>query len=63
MTCGPGVQFSRRECSKPRPKNGGANCSGEMFRNRTCNSGPCVKCKILSLYSSEFPFQPPQYFT
>ena len=50
VTCGgPGVQLSRRECSEPTPKNGGANCSGEMVRNQTCNSGPCVNGKILTL--------------
>ena len=37
-TCGPGLETSRRECTNPPPKNGGANCTGEMFRTRDCNT-------------------------
>ena len=47
--CGPGVQSSRRECSEPEPRNGGANCSGEMFRTRPCNSGSCGPGNISTL--------------
>ena len=39
-TCGPGVEASRRECTNPGPKNGGENCTGEMFRTRDCNTCP-----------------------
>ena len=37
-TCGPGLETIRRECTNPPPKNGGANCPGEMFRTRDCNT-------------------------
>jgi len=37
-SCGSGKQSSRRECTNPRPRNGGADCTGEMFRARDCNT-------------------------
>ncbi|VDK41458.1 unnamed protein product, partial [Taenia asiatica] len=39
--CGGGVQFSRRECTSPEPKNGGEHCLGTNVRVRSCNVQNC----------------------
>ncbi|EDL94619.1 a disintegrin and metallopeptidase with thrombospondin motifs 4 [Rattus norvegicus] len=40
-TCGGGVQFSSRDCTKPVPRNGGKYCEGRRTRFRSCNTKNC----------------------
>lgn len=40
-TCGGGVQFSSRDCTKPVPRNGGKYCEGRRTRFRSCNTDIC----------------------
>lgn len=40
-SCGGGVSFSQRSCSRPAPRNGGRYCRGERSRFRSCNTGAC----------------------
>ncbi|PFX32412.1 Hemicentin-1 [Stylophora pistillata] len=41
MTCGGGVQVSRRSCTDPAPAFEGANCEGDSLRSRSCNEEEC----------------------
>lgn len=41
MTCGGGVQESKRECNNPFPKNGGKYCGGSRKKYRSCNTHSC----------------------
>ncbi|KAM7364624.1 ADAM metallopeptidase with thrombospondin type 1 motif A isoform 2-T6 [Cochliomyia hominivorax] len=41
LTCGGGVQESRRECNNPLPKNGGKYCTGARKKYRSCNTHNC----------------------
>ncbi|KAH8409692.1 hypothetical protein KR222_001825, partial [Zaprionus bogoriensis] len=41
LTCGGGVQQSRRECNNPLPENGGKYCVGSRKKYRSCNTQPC----------------------
>ncbi|KRF83490.1 uncharacterized protein Dvir_GJ24366, isoform D [Drosophila virilis] len=41
LTCGGGVQESRRECNQPLPENGGKYCLGSRKKYRSCNTHPC----------------------
>ncbi|XP_030370453.1 A disintegrin and metalloproteinase with thrombospondin motifs 9 isoform X2 [Scaptodrosophila lebanonensis] len=41
LTCGGGVQESRRECNNPLPKNGGKYCVGSRKKYRSCNTQSC----------------------
>ncbi|XP_065369742.1 A disintegrin and metalloproteinase with thrombospondin motifs 9 isoform X3 [Calliphora vicina] len=41
LTCGGGVQESRRECDNPLPKNGGKYCTGARKKYRSCNTHNC----------------------
>uniref|UniRef100_A0A8B9NW88 A disintegrin and metalloproteinase with thrombospondin motifs 4 n=1 Tax=Apteryx owenii TaxID=8824 RepID=A0A8B9NW88_APTOW len=40
-SCGGGVRFSRRECVKPAPRNGGKYCEGKRTQFRSCNVDAC----------------------
>ncbi|XP_043557329.1 A disintegrin and metalloproteinase with thrombospondin motifs 5 [Chiloscyllium plagiosum] len=40
-TCGGGVQFSRRHCNNPAPRNNGKYCVGKRAIHRSCNVTPC----------------------
>ncbi|KAK1167708.1 A disintegrin and metalloproteinase with thrombospondin motifs 5-like [Acipenser oxyrinchus oxyrinchus] len=40
-TCGGGVQFARRQCNNPAPRNNGRYCTGKRAIYRSCNEGPC----------------------
>ncbi|KAM8794341.1 A disintegrin and metalloproteinase with thrombospondin motifs 4 [Eudromia elegans] len=40
-SCGGGVQFSRRGCTRPAPRNGGRYCAGKRARFRSCNVHLC----------------------
>ncbi|XP_025899030.1 A disintegrin and metalloproteinase with thrombospondin motifs 4 [Nothoprocta perdicaria] len=40
-SCGGGVQFSRRACTKPAPRNGGRYCAGKRAQFRSCNVDAC----------------------
>ncbi|KAM8967216.1 LOW QUALITY PROTEIN: SCO-spondin-like [Pelodytes ibericus] len=39
--CQGGVQFRRRSCEDPPPKNGGRPCEGEAVQAQSCNLQPC----------------------
>lgn len=41
LTCGGGVQVSRRSCTDPAPAFEGANCEGDSLRSRSCNEEEC----------------------
>ncbi|XP_026831616.1 A disintegrin and metalloproteinase with thrombospondin motifs 9 isoform X2 [Drosophila erecta] len=41
LTCGGGVQESRRECNQPVPENGGKYCTGSRKKYRSCNTHQC----------------------
>ncbi|XP_034485693.1 A disintegrin and metalloproteinase with thrombospondin motifs 9 [Drosophila innubila] len=41
LTCGGGVQESRRECNNPVPSNGGKYCNGSRKKYRSCNTFNC----------------------
>ncbi|XP_016952384.1 A disintegrin and metalloproteinase with thrombospondin motifs 20 isoform X1 [Drosophila biarmipes] len=41
LTCGGGVQESRRECNVPVPENGGKYCTGSRKKYRSCNTHQC----------------------
>ncbi|XP_017067675.2 A disintegrin and metalloproteinase with thrombospondin motifs 9 isoform X2 [Drosophila eugracilis] len=41
LTCGGGVQESRRECNQPVPENGGKYCIGSRKKFRSCNVQQC----------------------
>ncbi|ALC46009.1 CG14869 [Drosophila busckii] len=41
LTCGGGVQESRRECDNPQPRNGGKYCVGSRKKYRSCNTHSC----------------------
>uniref|UniRef100_A0A2K6LBQ8 A disintegrin and metalloproteinase with thrombospondin motifs 4 n=1 Tax=Rhinopithecus bieti TaxID=61621 RepID=A0A2K6LBQ8_RHIBE len=40
-TCGGGVQFSSRDCTRPVPRNGGKYCEGRRTRFCSCNTEDC----------------------
>eukprot|EP00069_Balaena_mysticetus_P009411 bmy_06342T0 len=40
-SCGGGVQFSSRDCTRPIPRNGGKYCEGRHTRFRSCNTQDC----------------------
>ncbi|XP_064185781.1 A disintegrin and metalloproteinase with thrombospondin motifs 5-like [Anguilla rostrata] len=40
-SCGGGVQFSRRLCNSPPPRNNGRYCTGKRAVYRSCNTTPC----------------------
>ncbi|VTJ85939.1 Hypothetical predicted protein [Marmota monax] len=40
-SCGGGVQFSYRDCTRPVPRNGGKYCEGRRTRFRSCNTENC----------------------
>ncbi|XP_078416477.1 A disintegrin and metalloproteinase with thrombospondin motifs 5 [Cetorhinus maximus] len=40
-TCGGGVQFARRHCNNPAPRNNGKYCVGKRAIHRSCNVTPC----------------------
>ncbi|ELV13285.1 A disintegrin and metalloproteinase with thrombospondin motifs 4 [Tupaia chinensis] len=40
-TCGGGVQFSSRDCTRPVPRNGGKYCEGRRTRFRSCRPEDC----------------------
>ncbi|CAD7679913.1 unnamed protein product [Nyctereutes procyonoides] len=40
-SCGGGVQFSSRDCTRPVPRNGGKYCEGRRTRFRSCNTQDC----------------------
>ncbi|KRG01112.1 A disintegrin and metalloproteinase with thrombospondin motifs 20 [Drosophila mojavensis] len=41
LSCGGGVQHSRRECNNPAPQNGGKYCVGSRKKYRSCNTHNC----------------------
>ncbi|EDV93015.1 GH18512 [Drosophila grimshawi] len=41
LTCGGGVQESKRECNNPVPENGGKYCEGSRKKYRSCKTHPC----------------------
>nr|XP_046170383.1 A disintegrin and metalloproteinase with thrombospondin motifs 8-like [Oncorhynchus gorbuscha] len=40
-SCGGGVEFSQRECTDPKPQNGGAYCAGQRAKYQTCHIQAC----------------------
>ena len=40
-TCGRGTQTRFRYCDKPKPSNGGSDCSGRSREDRECNVQRC----------------------
>jgi len=51
------LQFRRRECSNPAPKNGGRYCMGIDIDRQNCTGGSCKrKCHNLQTQSSVFDF-------
>uniref|UniRef100_A0A671NZW5 ADAM metallopeptidase with thrombospondin type 1 motif, 15b n=1 Tax=Sinocyclocheilus anshuiensis TaxID=1608454 RepID=A0A671NZW5_9TELE len=40
-SCGGGVMFSYRECTRPSPKNGGKYCVGQRVKYQFCNKQAC----------------------
>lgn len=40
-SCGGGVMFSYRECSRPSPQNGGKYCVGQRVNYQSCNKQAC----------------------
>ncbi|ERE74029.1 A disintegrin and metalloproteinase with thrombospondin motif 4 [Cricetulus griseus] len=47
-TCGGGVQFSSRDCTRPVPRNGGKYCEGRRTRFRSCNTENCPSGSALT---------------
>ncbi|KAL4609176.1 A disintegrin and metalloproteinase with thrombospondin motifs 1 [Arapaima gigas] len=47
-SCGGGVQYSRRDCDRPTPRNGGKYCTGRRTRYRSCSTQPCPGSTALS---------------
>ncbi|XP_028910958.1 A disintegrin and metalloproteinase with thrombospondin motifs 4, partial [Ornithorhynchus anatinus] len=47
-TCGGGVQFSSRDCTRPVPRNGGKYCEGRRARFRSCNTQDCARGNALT---------------
>ncbi|OTF83945.1 A disintegrin and metalloproteinase with thrombospondin motifs family protein, partial [Euroglyphus maynei] len=41
LNCGGGIRRSRRDCTNPKPQNGGKFCIGERIRYESCNLEPC----------------------
>lgn len=41
VSCGGGIQLSKRSCTNPAPAFGGDNCEGESVRSRSCNERGC----------------------
>ena len=41
VSCGGGIQMSRRSCANPAPAFGGADCEGDSVRSRSCNKNGC----------------------
>lgn len=41
VSCGGGIQLSKRSCTDPAPAFGGDNCEGESVRSRSCNERGC----------------------
>ncbi|XP_076130734.1 A disintegrin and metalloproteinase with thrombospondin motifs 8 [Alosa pseudoharengus] len=41
LSCGGGVEFSRRECTNPEPQHGGAYCMGQRVKYQSCNIQAC----------------------
>jgi len=54
-TCGVGNQMRYRQCDKPTPVNGGADCVGVKSETQGCNMQGCPGCsvEILGQYYSE----------
>lgn len=50
--CGGGVQSSKRNCNKPKPKNGGRYCLGMRIRTKPCNQTPCKPSKHIIMKTS-----------
>lgn len=40
-TCGGGTHTRTRNCTNPRPANGGLPCNGSATETTACNTGPC----------------------
>ncbi|XP_054979029.1 A disintegrin and metalloproteinase with thrombospondin motifs 4 [Sorex araneus] len=47
-TCGGGVQFSSRDCTRPVPRNGGKYCEGRRTRFRSCHTQDCPSGSALT---------------
>ncbi|KAH0501800.1 A disintegrin and metalloproteinase with thrombospondin motifs 4 [Microtus ochrogaster] len=47
-SCGGGVQFSSRDCTRPVPRNGGKYCEGRRTRFRSCNTENCPSGSALT---------------
>lgn len=49
VTCGVGLQVSRRSCDSPAPKYGGQPCAGNDRQTRLCNTG--IHCPGTSTFT------------
>lgn len=46
-TCGRGQKYRKRECSAPKPINGGRMCEGSAFEMKLCKIKPCPNNNLL----------------
>ncbi|KAJ7370527.1 Hemicentin-1 [Desmophyllum pertusum] len=55
VSCGGGIQTSRRSCTNPEPAFGGADCEGDSVRSQSCNKKGCPVDANWSKWSSFTP--------
>ncbi|CAB4021953.1 Zinc metallo ase nas-6 [Paramuricea clavata] len=52
--CGSGYQHRKRECTNPRPKNGGRSCGTRSYQTRYCNKH---RCSDLPKWPEDFTYR------
>ncbi|KAK4320514.1 hypothetical protein Pmani_008631 [Petrolisthes manimaculis] len=51
-SCGSGIRRRRRTCSRPSPRNGGADCTGCEEDTERCGDWPCPETRRLTSWTS-----------